>query len=201
MAEQIRDYFDILNELFLSKDAALAKYAKVRFTQYEMGLWWNYGLPLYEVASKAKRYFGERFLETGGRIDEADGDAVKKAFERLDYAVGKNEHGKFTGCHGRCLRLVDELNKALEKDGLTTIGNPEAFLDYLTFNYTVQTDYKGDPVMEPGYSFEIRSFHNEENRKEFCHIIRLLKSSGRKMSMQSIYRLNAFMKKHSKAAK
>lgn len=196
MAEQIRDYFDILEELFLGRDAALAKYAKVRFTQYEMRLWWDHDLPLHEVSAKAKRHFNERFLRYDERIDKADSRAINKAFERLSYAVGKNSN---SGCHGRCLRLVAELNQALERDGLETIKDPEAFLDYFTFNYSVQLDYKGNPVLEPGHSFEIRYFNDEINRKEFCRILKFLKSSGKKMSMQDIWKLIIFLRKNSKA--
>lgn len=204
MAEQVkvRDYFDILTELFLSKDAALEKYAKVRFTQYEMNLWRRSGLPLREVASKAKRYFGDRFLGKGLRIDEADEATLSEAFKRLGYAVGqKNEDGSFTGCHGRCLRLVNELNEALEKDGLATIHEPEKFLDYLTFDYSVRKDYAGNPVMDKPYNIEIWDFFDDIHRKRYREVIKMLKALDRKMSMQDIYRLVDFMTKRSVASK
>ena len=205
MAEQVkvRDYFEILTELFLSKDAALEKYAKVRFTQYEMNLWRRDGLPLGEVASKAKRYFGERFLcKKGVRIDEVDEASLSEAFKRLGYAVGeKNEDGSYTGCRGRCLRLVSELNEALKRDGLMIISEPDKFLDYLTFDYSVRKDYAGNPVMDKPYYIEIRDFYDSDHRKRYREFIKMLKALGRKMSMQDIYREISFLYKKSVAVK
>ena len=52
MAENVRSYFEILDEMFMGPGAALEKYAKVRFTQYEMNLWRKHRLPLKEVDKK-----------------------------------------------------------------------------------------------------------------------------------------------------
>ena len=120
MAENIRSIEEILCELFKGRDAALEKYSRVRHTQYEMSLWRDYGLPLYDVDKSAKAYFSKSFLG-GAKISETDGATIKKAFEKLNHAVND-------GCHGRCLRLVEELNQALTALGLRTV-DPEPFLD------------------------------------------------------------------------
>ena len=138
MAENVkRGYFEVLDELFTGSNSALEKYAKVRLTQYEMNLWRKHHLPLKEVDKRAKRYFGVRFLGEGKRIDKATQAELSKAFESLHFAVGKDsgDPSLKSGCHGRCLRLVDVLNEALIADGLDPIPDAEKFLDFFTFNY------------------------------------------------------------------
>ena len=201
MAEDVkRSYFEIIEELFFGPSAALEKYAKVRFTQYEMNLWRRYHLPLKDVDSKAKRYFGVRFLGEGKRIDKASETDLNKAFESLKFAVGKdvNEPTLNSGCHMRCLRIVNELNEALAAAGLTTIEDPEKFLDFLTFDYEVRTDGNGVAIEEKPYGFLIRTFHDEENRRQFRVILKWLREEKRMMSMQDIYKIASFAKNHSK---
>lgn len=198
MAEQIsRGYFEVLSELFFGNDAALEKYAKVRHTQYEMGLWRYHDLPLREVDSRAKSYFSQRFLK-GRRIDKVDPADLSEAFTRLNYAVGqKTDDGNFTGCHGRCLRLVNELNEVLAKDGLTVVGDLEKFLNLLTFDYTVRKDYNGIPIVEKPYYVQIWDFHDAKYRKGYREFIKFLRTLGRKMSMQDILKEVKYMYGHS----
>ena len=203
MAEQIRSYFEILDELLLlGNNSALDKYTKVRFTQYEMNLWWKFGLPLKEVDKKAKRYFSVRFLGEGIRIDKASESQLTKAFEKLGYAVGKDgPSANPTGCHTRCLKLVHEMNEVLKANGLAEISDPEKFLDLLTFDYEVRTDELGTVIEEKPYHFEVRVFHDADNRKEFRSVLKMLKADNRMMSMQDIWRIVNHKKKHSKPVK
>ncbi|MBQ9171796.1 hypothetical protein IJ162_01655 [Candidatus Saccharibacteria bacterium] len=204
MAENLnRSYFEILDELFTGPNAALEKYAKVRITQYEMNLWRKHHLPLKEVDKKAKRYFNVRFLGEGSRIDKASPEALKKAFESLHFAVGKDsgDPSLCSGCHQRCLRLVNELNEALKRDGLDEISDAEKFLDFMTFDYEVRTDENGQPIEEKPYGFLIRTFHDADNRKEFRAMLQMLKTEKREMSMQDIWKIIGFKKKHSKISK
>ena len=205
MAEKLkRTYFEILNELFFGPSAALEKYAKVRHTQYEMELWRKHNLPLSEVDKKVKRYFTIRFLGEGKRIDKATPEELNKAFESLKYAVGlptETEPTLNSGCHMRCLRLVEELNDALEADGLRKLYMPERFLDLMTFSYDVLTDENGVAREEKPYDFVIRIFHDEENRKDVRAILKYCKEQNEEMSMQDIWRMVCFMRKHSKKSK
>ena len=204
MAENLnRSYFEILDELFTGPNAALEKYAKVRITQYEMNLWRKHHLPLKEVDKKAKRYFNVRFLGEGLRIDKASPEALKKAFESLHFAVGKDSGDPTlcSGCHQRCLRLVNELNEALKRDGLDEISDAEKFLDFMTFDYEVRTDENGPAIEEKPYGFVIRTFHDADNRKEFRAMLQMLKTEKREMSMQDIWKIIGFKKKHSKISK
>ena len=199
-----RGYFDILSELFFGSNAALEKYAKVRFTQYEMNLWRRHHLPLSEVDKKAKRYFSVRFLGEGLRIDKADNKQLSEAFEKLKFAVGKfpdDPLAKPTGCHARCLRLVEELNEALRELNLDTIPDSEKFLDWLTFDYDVRTDENGTCVEEKPYGFVIRTFHDADNRREFRLSLKTLKEENRAMSMQDIWKIINFKKARSKIVK
>ena len=147
MAENVkRGYFEVLDELFTGPSAALEKYAKVRFTQYEMNLWRRHHLPLKEVDKRARRYFHVRFLGEGETFDKAPPEVMNKAFESLTYAVGLPTEDKPTlnsGCHQRCLKLVLELNDILKADGLREITDPEKFLNLMTFDYDVLSDENG----------------------------------------------------------
>lgn len=203
MAENVRSYFEILDEMFMGPGAALEKYAKVRFTQYEMNLWRRHHLPLKEVDKKAKRYFGVRFLGEGQRIDKASPEALKKAFESLHFAVGKDsgDPSLCSGCHQRCLRLANELNEALSRDGLEKIPDVEKFLDFMTFDYEVRTDENGQPIEEKPYGFVIRTFHDTENRSDFRMVLKMLRAENLEMSMQDIWKMIHFKRKHSKASK
>ncbi len=204
MAENLnRSYFEILDELFTGPNAALEKYAKVRITQYEMNLWRKHHLPLKEVDKKAKRYFNVRFLGEGSRIDKASPEALKKAFESLHFAVGKDSGDPTlcSGCHQRCLRLVNELNEALKRDGLDEIPDADKFLDFMTFDYEIRTDENGQAIEEKPYGFVIRTFHDADNRKEFRAMLQMLKTEKREMSMQDIWKIIGFKKKHSKISK
>ena len=205
MAENIkRTYFEIMNELFVGPNAALEKYAKVRHTQYEMNLWQIHHLPLNDVDKKAKRYFNVRFLGEGKRIDKASPEEIAKAFESLKYAVGLptvNEPNLNSGCHKRCVKLVEELNEALEAKGLQKIGSPDKFLDFMTFNYDVLTDENGVAREEKPYGFIIRIFNDENNRKEVRAVLKFLREQNREMSIQDIWRLVRFTRSHSKIVK
>ena len=186
-----RNIKEILEELFKGRDAALEKYAKVRYTQYELSLWRGYGLPLSEVASSAKLYFSKRFLK-GQRIDKVSREELNKAYESLGYAVSN-------GCKTRCTNLIKELNEALRGYGLEEIKEIDKFLDWLTFNYTVAKDYDGRPKQEPGYSFEIRMFDSDQIRKEFWTELQSIMKTGRIMSMHDVARITIHKRKHSKS--
>ena len=185
MAEQVtkkevRTIDKILGEMFQGKDAAIEKYAKVRHVQWEMNLWRRYGLPLSEVAGDAKAYFGKRFLN-GETIKSATPEQLAEAFTRLDHAVKD-------GCHGRCLKLVLELNEAMREFDIAPLANPEQFLDWLTFDYHTPVDDWGNPAVEKPYGFEIRLFHDKENRKDFWTELAPLIKEGMVMSMVDTYR-------------
>ncbi|MBR3179982.1 hypothetical protein IKF57_00410 [Candidatus Saccharibacteria bacterium] len=180
----------ILCELFQGRDAAIEKYARVRHTQWEMNLWYKYGLPLKEVDGVAKNYFGKRFLNGVG-INSATKEELAEAFERLAHAVKD-------GCHGRCFNLVVELNAALGKLGIDMISNPEQFLDWLTFDYETKPDDWGNPAVEKPYGFEIRIFHDAENRKDFWNELLPLLKVGKVLSMTDTFR---FVREKRKRAK
>ena len=186
-----RNVDEILNELFKGRDAALEKYAKVRHTQYELMLWTSYGVPIKEIDRQAKVYFEKRFLN-GTKMDKLSKEQVKSELETLDHAVKD-------GCHGRCTRLVKELNAALEALGLDSVKEIDRFLDWLTFDYVVKSDYEGKPLTEPGYGFQIRVFHDGQNRKEFWAELQLLLKSGKMMSMQDACRIVLKKRKKSKS--
>ncbi|MBR2543544.1 hypothetical protein IKF03_03035 [Candidatus Saccharibacteria bacterium] len=191
MAEKlkVRGIDEILKELFQTKDAALVKYAKVRHVQYEMNLWRQYGLPLSEVESGAKTYFQKRFLPKE-RISSASEAQLAEAFKSLDHAVKD-------GCHGRCVRLVVELNQALSELGLELVRNVDGFLNWLTFDYEVRTDDYGNAVRENPYGFEVRIFHDKENRYQFWSEAFGLLKEGRIMSMQNIVQIVLYRQRKS----
>lgn len=187
-----RDIKEILEELFKGKDAALSKYARVRLTKYEIGLWRS-GLPITGVSPIAKQCFSKSFLG-GKRILNASPEELTEAQKRLNYAVSD-------GCHGRCIRLVEELNCALEAQGLQRVSQPEKFLDWLTFSYEVKADYDGRPIREQLGGFEIRIFHSEENRKEFWAELQALLKQDKMMSMQDVAKIVMHKRHHSKSLK
>ncbi len=181
---------EILKEMFCGCDAALEKYARVRKTQYELMLWRRYGLPLSEVDKGAKAYFSQRFLD-GVKITSAKEEELKKALERLDHAVKD-------GCKGRSERLLQELNEALSERGLVTVTEPGKFLEWLTFCYHTNADHEGKAVRCPEFGYEIRIFHDKENRKEFWEELQLLLKQNRMMSMQDVCKIVLNKRKHSK---
>ena len=168
----------VLNELFKGRTSALEQYAKVRHTKYELMLWRQYGLPLHEVNNKAKNYFSRRFLG-GIRIEQADEKTLRKGFETLDYAI-------FDGCHGRCMRLIKELNEALNELGLKPVKDPEYFLDWLTFCHYDCKDTEGNTAHDTDYGFPIWTFSDKENRTDFWRVLKPMMSYERIASMQYI---------------
>lgn len=185
MAENIKGLFE---ELFKGKDAAIEKYAKVRHVQYEMNLWRNCGLPLSEVTGSAKVYFSKRFLENK-KIASASEEELVEAFKRLNHAVKD-------GCHGRCVRLIEDLNKELVAVKVEPVTDIEGFLNWLTFCYNVpKDDFTGNSVKEPGFSFEIRIFYDAENRREFWTEIKSLLKEGKIMPMSRVAQLVMFKRK------
>lgn len=197
MTEQItRGYFEITRELFFeTKDekgktvmSALEQYAKVRHTQYELNLWRFHGLTLGQIDGKAKAYFSKRFLH-GENILEVDNATLEAAYKKLGHAVDD-------GCHGRCVRLVDELNRRMGELHLAPV-KVEKFLDYMTFNYRTRDDGYGYPRRDPDYGYEIRDFVDKYYRTQFCEELRLLEKTRRMMSMQDILNIIHFKQEHS----
>ena len=185
-----RNIKEILEELFKGKDAALSKYARVRLTKYEISLWRS-GVPITGINPIAKQCFSKSFLG-GKRIFNASPEELADAQKRLNYAVSD-------GCHGRCIRLVEELNCALEAQGLQRVSQPEKFLDWLTYSYEVKTDQNGSPIREQPGGFEIRIFHSEENRKEFWLELQALLKQDKMMSMQDVAKIVLHKRHHSKS--
>lgn len=201
MAEQItRGYFEITKELFFAtKDekgktvkSALDQYAKVRHTQYELQLWLYHGVPLGQIDRGCKAYFAERFL-MGREIRKVDAKTLDAAFERLNHAVKD-------GCHGRCVRLMEEMNRYLASVNLPLV-KIEEFLNYMTFNYRTRLDAYGYPRKEPGYSFEIRDFVDEFYRGLFREELKHLEKQRRVMAMQDILKMILYRLDHSKILK
>ena len=161
----------------------------MRRTQYELGLA-KRGLPIYDVAPSARRYFSERFLggENVCKVYKEDRTKFDKAMEDLDHAVRD-------GCHGRCTRLVKELNEELAHYKIEPVDS-EKFLNWLTFCYDVRKDYLGEPITEPGFSFEIRYFYDDKNRKEFWEETKALLKKGYIMPMGQIGKLVMIKRNH-----
>ncbi len=180
MAEKFRSIETILTELFEGSDSALAKYAKVRHTQYEIKLWRERGLPLQDVGRDAKVCFSG-FL-SGETLAGAREGTIKKALERLDHAVKD-------GCHGRCTKLVKELNEALVDLGLKPVKEVEKFLDWLTYAGMPRMNFDGTPVTEKPYGFVVVAFCDKQNREEFWKELKSLLQMGRIVSMQDIERI------------
>ena len=177
MAEEDRTLRNILEDLFKGRNAALRKFAKVRFTQYEMNLWWKQGAPLAAVSGRTKFYFSKRFLK-GAKIQEVTNCELKEAFERLDHAVKD-------GCYGKCRRLVEELNEELGVQGLRTVTDVNRFLNWLTFSYRIEKDDFGNWMFDQ-YGLLILDFQNEQNLNEFWKKIQVLLKKGKMLSMQDI---------------
>lgn len=191
MAERVkREYEEIVQELFAGNDAALAKLAKVRRTRHEMLLWKD-GMPLPDIGAKWKRYFSKRFLG-GTSLSDATPAQLREASVRLNYAVGD---GTNSGCYARCMRLVNELNEALERDRLQTV-DPVRFINYMTFSYTKPVGYDGRPVVDE-YGFEVMIFHHDEQRREFWKELRGILREKRRISMQGVWRILQIKKQES----
>ena len=178
--KKVRKIDEILRELFQGRDAALEKYAKVRRTQYEMSLWRKYGLPLSAVDCDVRVYFQKRFLN-GKTLRSASCAQIAEAMGRLNHAVED-------GCRGRCMRLLGELEEALNVLGLSSSFNFEGFLDWLTFSYVVPKDEFGNPQKEKPYDFEMRVFYDRQNRKDFWAELSPMLREGKVMSMRDVYR-------------
>lgn len=193
MAENIRKVDTILRELFRGKDSALAKYSTVRHVQYEMNLWRVHGLPLSDVRPWAKTYFARRFLG-GASVTKVTESELTEGFTRLEHAVKD-------GCHGRCLRLVNELNEAMKELGLDTLKNPEAFLDYMTFNKVERRDALGEVIMEKPFNVPACDFYDDRNRKVFWSELESIIKSGRMMSMVDVLLVIRYKSIHSVSIK
>ena len=159
-------FFEIMDELFQGRDAALVKYAKVRHTLYEMN-YYRRGYSLSEVNPAAKVYFAKRFLPQGVTIRTATEQQLEEAYDRLEHAVKD-------GCHGRCIRLVEEMNLILKKNNLEPLNNPDKFLAYFSFNYKQREDEFGNPAFEPGRGDPILDFRDKDNRTEFYSVVKFL---------------------------
>ena len=183
---------EILEELFVGRDAALEKYAKVRHVKYELDLWRNNGLPLGLVERRAKKYFSVRFL--GGQniytAEKENPEMLEKALKDLDHAVND-------GCHGRCNRLVKTLNEELACRKIDPVDS-EKFLDWLTFYYDVRKDCFGNALQEPGFSFEIRDFYDDRNRREFWKELKAILKEGQITSMSDVLKIVYFKRNHLK---
>ena len=193
MAEQIenRSIYEVLWELYSGgQEAALEKYAKVQHTRYEIGLYWYKHYPLAEIDSKAKIYFFFFFLG-GKKIGQVTPEEMKEALTRLNYAVGNTpcmKDGKqyYPGAHGRCLRLVEELNRALIAEGFKPLRDPEKFLNYMIYDWEFKKNYLGEVIHEHGAPVLV--FHDKENRRDFWAETKYLLSKGKMMDLQKILR-------------
>lgn len=196
----VRSIEEILEELFVKKevvkknggkkkeDAALLKYARVRHTQYEMELWLKYECPIDRAA---KRHFSKSFLG-GKKLKNCSQAEIDEGMKALDHAVKD-------GCHGRCKRLVEELNMAFEEKSIEPLQNIDAFLDFMTFEYTTRKDdYTGGTVCEPGYGFEVRLFHDTKIRKAFWKEVKSLLSDGIMLPLNRICQIVQIKRNHAK---
>lgn len=200
MAEDVknRGYEEILKDLFFGKDAALDKFAKIRWTRYEILLWKKHGLPLEQVAPAAKAYFSRRFLG-GQRIDKVEKYVLEKALESLSYAAGIDPDGKLvdTGCRARCRALVKELNVALKENDFAEV-NVDKFIDMFTFDFSFSVDENGKHRKEPGYDFDIRHFYSDSNRWWFKNELDLMFKTKMRMPMDSVYVMAKHRRRFSK---
>ena len=96
------------------------------------------------------------------------------------------------------MRLVKELNNICEAAGLQKVRDPERFLDWLTFSSTTPAGSDGEPVVEPGYGFVVRVFHDADNFKNFKIEIEGLLKARRMMSMLDVHRVVHFKQEMSK---
>lgn len=202
MAEKIRNVEEIMTELFeglripkrdgttRKEEAALKKYAKVRWVRFEIDYYRNGALPLEEIASQAKVYFSKRFLN-GAFISSVDASTFEKAYSSLDHAVKD-------GCHGRCVRLVEELNEALAQYGVQPIEKIDAFLDWLTFWPVERRGDDGSVLMEKPYSVAVIDFHNDRHLNGFYKVWKSYFKKGVLLSMQDTYRIANILEKSRK---
>ena len=130
MAENInkpRSIDIILDELFVGKKSAFEAMSRVRHAQYEVNLW-RHGI---RSRKSAREYFEKRYLG-GIKLKDATEEQLTDALKSLRYAVGK-DLGKPTGCYERCLKLVNELNRAIIAERLGSTVAVDGFIDYFTF--------------------------------------------------------------------
>ncbi|MBO4812836.1 hypothetical protein J5491_01680 [Candidatus Saccharibacteria bacterium] len=175
----VERFFEILHELFFGKDAALVKYAKVRRTQYEMRLYRDRGYHLEEIDLKSRLYFAKAFLPKDVTIRTATPEQMRNAYERLGHAVND-------GCHGKCLRLVKEMNNILGDNGLAKLEDPESFLKYFTAFWPEKKDQFGDTIYEPGHNEPVLEFKDGEAREEFKRELKNLERDKLMLDMVTI---------------
>ena len=205
MAENLRSVDVIMAELFeglrttkrdgttKKEEAALKKYEKVRWVQFEMNYYRKHILPLSEIHAQAKMYFSKRFLD-GEYISQVDPTDLEKAYKSLDHAVND-------GCHGRCYRLVVELNEALTSNGVRSVGDIEALLNWLTFSPVERKDSEGNPIMEKPYYIPVVDFTNREHLEQFYKVWKEYYKKGFLLSMQDTFRIVDIMSKSKKLPK
>ena len=196
--ENVRRIEEIVEELFkpIKGGSALERCARVRRTLYEIMLWRNNKeMPISQIPSPQKAYFCERFLEKGIVLSKASDQQIIDAIAKLQYAEN--------ACLNRCTRLVGELNASINEFNethekkLEGVSDIIGFINYYTFSYSVKLDHEGKPVMEKPYSFEVRFFHDGENRSDAWYVIKRIHAQGRIISMQNVYRLNKLMELNS----
>ncbi|MBR3236531.1 hypothetical protein IKF92_02550 [Candidatus Saccharibacteria bacterium] len=173
MAEDIRSIKEIFEELL----EALENYSKVRHTKDSVNLLWrSYGYSLREIRGAAL-YFSKTFLD-GVRLSEASDDQVRVGVQKIGYAVNS--------CHNRCIRLVQELNKAFETRKIAQITDIERFLDLMTFEYYFAGCCDGN------HQPEQRIFVDQKNLKYFSREARKLLKNNKVLSAIDIYRILRF---------
>ena len=173
-------YYGVLNELF-ETDGALDKFAKVRFTKYEIGLWRERKYPLSVVASQAKVYFSKRFLN-GKPIYNCSDEEIEKGMASLHYATEPNPVG--AGCYERCRRLFEYLNRKAAELGIHQIYSIGIVMNFFTFSGIVKEE------KEPIYGIEIlipedRDFRNAF-KKELRKVIKKAKKGDKPKSFYDI---------------
>ena len=171
----------ILDELFVGKKSAFEAMSRVRHAQYEVNLW-RHGI---RSRKSAREYFEKRYLG-GIKLKDATEEQLTDALKSLRYAVGK-DLGKPTGCYERCLKLVNELNRAIIAERLGSTVAVDGFIDYFTF-------YPCEPVFkksERNYASikTYKSFKDADNRKEFRASIEYARTLNRKIGPRQILKL------------
>ena len=203
MAEDFRSIEQIMEELFdgvrvvkkngsKKEEAALKKYAKVRWVKFEIDYYMSGKLPLSEVLAQAKVYFSKRFLG-GEYIDRVSPAELRKAYDSLNHAVKD-------GCHGRCSRLVQELNEALERADVCPV-EVESFLDWLTFWPVERRGGDGSVLMEKPYNVPVIDFKNDQHLEGFYKVWKSYYKKGILLSMQGTYRIYDILDKSKKLPK
>ena len=192
----VRRLDSIIEELFkpMKGGSALDRYAKVRHTLYEIQIWREQtNMPISEIPAAARNYFCERFLDN--TLSKASETEINDAIIKLGYAENS--------CKKRCTKIVEEFNAAVREYNnthsrkLAEVCNIEKFLDFYTFNYDVMKDHEGKPVLDKPYTFEIRIFHDKENRSDAWYLLKRMLENNRVASMQNVYRLNKMIKLNS----